>query len=800
MKWLKNQFWSGRSGKTWVLFGIFIILFSVTPHKGKAVTLDREGAKAPEGILTDLRVSLRGHTFAGGTSARTYTFEGYAIYKESVDGEIYESVPLTFKTEVVWHGNTHQLTVHTTEKNGYVSNTTYQCGKMDPLLVSSSPNCKLVSCKTNIKGHLPVVWGDSRSDIQRFRDAITSGQRQAMIWEALAKSARLTVSNTEVRTPPGSVLLMAQCASDVPMPAGWKVKFWVAREDGQPIVDYLGHKITFPQTRKWTGTIALCSLKNLPPGIYAARLRMMTSLTTTYEGEKVLFKVIPKEVVSWDAETEYPVPSIVMPKEKKITGSSVIFRILMADDRPDLYLWIDYSRDSGKFPFTMYKNFHIRATNDKTWKYDKASHTYGAWISLPDVGDYRARVQALYSKSSNVGTDIWSEWRVFHVGTHRHLRIVSPAKDKVYPDVVPLKIILPETEKSDLKIVLTWVWTEAPTNGAHHFFQVLFTQTVEVAPGSLYYKGFIPVSKLTGAKDKVVKGGGFNGSFGLKALVMTTGGGESAFTDFSVAQLAAPASEDQNQKKNLIHPMTFSGPAVLPLKLRYRSLEEIGIRMKTAGTNHPAFQVRFRPTGGGSYTLLRRVPHRFSRLGEITTLHLKFKEPGRYQIRFREGDHGVWGSWHTFEVAGTTLAGAKKIKPVHSSTSAIHLASPEIMSPRSRQAFMLAGREVQVKTRLRHASGMKVALEVQFKNHGRFTAIHPKLGLREGKTETVVTMRLTKAGTYRLRARQAAASNAPWSSWREFRVDRPAKKLIHKVKPSSPAKGMHLNPSGVTIK
>jgi hypothetical protein len=218
MKWFKNQFWSGKNGRTWVLFGIFIILFSVTPHKGKAATLDREGAKAPEAILTDLKVSLNGHTFTGGTSSRTYTFEGHAVYKESVDGEIYKSVPLTFKTEVVWHGNTRQLTVHTTEKNGYVSDTLYQCGKMDPLLVHASPDCKLVSSKTNVKGHLPVVWGDSRSDIQRFRDAIMSGQRQAMIWEALAKSARLGVSNAEIRTPPGSVLLMAQCASDVPIP------------------------------------------------------------------------------------------------------------------------------------------------------------------------------------------------------------------------------------------------------------------------------------------------------------------------------------------------------------------------------------------------------------------------------------------------------------------------------------------------------------------------------------------------------------------------------------------------------
>ena len=95
---------------------------------------------------------------------------------------------------------------------------------------------------------------------------------------------------------------------------------------------------------------------------------------------------------------------------------------------------------------------------------------------------------------------------------------------------------------------------------------------------------------------------------------------------------------------------------------------------------------------------------------------------------------------------------------------------------------------------------MKVALEVQFKNHGRFTPIRPKLTRREGKTETSITIWLTKAGTYRLRARQAAVSNASWSPWREFRVDRPARKLIHKVKPSSPAKGMHLNPSGMTLK
>jgi hypothetical protein len=534
---------------------------------------------------------------------------------------------------------------------------------------------------------------------------------------------------------------------------------------------------------------------------------MMTSLTTTYEGEKVLFKVIPKEVVSWDAETEYPVPSIVMPKEKKITGSSVIFRILMADDQPDLYLWIDYSRDSAKFPYTMYKNFHIHAKNDKTWKYNKASHTYGAWISLPDVGDYRVRVQALYSKSSSVGTDIWSEWRYFHVGTHRKLQIIWPEKKKTYTGTIPLKIILPETATSDLKMTLTWTWTEAPSNGVHHFTQPVLTRTVKLPSHPVFYKGSVPAPELIAAKKKAVKDGGINGSFRLEAKITTAGGVETASADFYIAQLAPPVSDDQGKKKNLSYPTTFPGPTVLPLKLRYRPLEEIGIRMKNTGSTPPAFQVRYRPAAGRAYIPLRRVPHRFAPLGNITTLRLKFKKPGQYQVRFRAGEHEPWGDWHGFEVVGTGLAGVKKEKMLKPGHPKIRLAPPAIETPVERQTFMMTGNETRIHAKIRHAAGYKVVMEVQYGKHGKFTAIRPKVSRRNGKTESRLEIRLTKAGQYRIRAKLAASANAAWSDWREFKVDQANLKLIHKIKPQShikkqtaPVKRIHLNPAGIKIK
>ena len=173
-----------------------------------------------------------------------------------------------------------------------------------------------------------------------------------------------------------------------------------------------------------------------------------------------------------------------------------------------------------------------------------------------------------------------------------------------------------------------------------------------------------------------------------------------------------------------------------------------------------------------------------------SSLHLKFNKPRQYQIRFRSGKGGRWGSWHGFEVVTSEVAGLKTVKPMTQNRLKMPLAPPVIETPRERQAFMLMGREVLVSSRIRHAADAKVEVEIQHGTHGRFSPVKVKLDKRAGKTVSMFTMHLTKTGDYRFRAKLASVPNAPWGMWRTFRVDRLNQKPIYKMKPQSPKKNM----------
>ena len=769
-------------------FGMILFLFlSLLPAMGRTASMDEPLDAYTYGNFNFI---YKGHDFSNGR--RRYFFD---LRYDIIPPKSHSEFPRHFRNSgtVTWYPDSKELSLDFEGKLYVV----YKCGDrdMDPLLSKYPPSeCKEIGFQYNsfydTDRAISYYLKQGHKVIEYLRKGMSSDLRSLLIRNILEKSMHCE-TDSRIHTPPGGAVISLTYPKDIPIPKEMTVQFFVKGKYHTSIRNYYGEKIKFPLTRKLRGGgKTFCVVKALPPGEYIAYARMfLPYIAYSNEAHFVVEGLSGKASGSSQCR-------IVMPREDQTTGSTPIFRVLwdLKPGSPDaLAVQIEYRVDyeSGD-----YKLLRKETVSKKRWHYDKAAHTFGKWVDLlPYDADYRVRV-APKDKAYSQGHPKWGPWRHFRARLGRNLEIVKPTGTEPYTTkTIPYMIKLPSTITKRTSLTLRWYWFE----GKNAFPTLILKQVAMVKPGSYAYSGSISASKLyklVEEKDRYYP----DGYFRLNVDINPNGRNLYDMQEFRVAWLAPPASEDQNQKKNLIHPMTFPGPTVLPFKLRYRSQEEIGIRLKTTATKPPAFQMRFRPAAGGSYTLLRRVPHRFSRLGVITTLHLKFKEPGRYQIRFREGDHGAWGSWHTFEVAGTTLTGAKKMKPGHPSPSAVHLAPPEIMSPRSRQAFMLVGREIQVPARLRHASGMKVSLEVQVKHHGRFTAIHPKLGLREGKTETVVTMRLTKVGTYRLRARQATASNAPWSSWREFRVDRPAKKLIHKVKPSSPTKGMRLNPSGITVK
>ena len=771
----------------WMFVGFVVLFLLGMSGTTWTATLDREGYN-PDCLITDSNVIFKGHDFAAGSTARTYFFETHATYKEFYKGKLMETFPIAIHEKVVWDGSSHHLSVHATQKDGYHTDTVYQCGKMDPLLTDSAPICKQISSETNWKGPLSVVWGEKRSFIEQLRDSM-SGRRKPMVWEALAKSMRINTPG-KIKTPPGSILLTMKYATDVPVPEGWTADFFVFRAEGYPttIKDYYGHTLKFPRKGKLLNGNTFCGLQYLPPGTYSAYTRMMTSLTTTFDSKKVFFKVVPSSSS----------PKIVAPKEKEVVHNHPIFRILAGTDY-GVALQIEYSRNASANPYELYKEIDCQKPD---WTYQKASHVYGAWVSLLLEGDYRAR--AAYENQGFQEVPQWSPWRHFHVGSHRKLQIVLPKQGGTYTDKIPCKILLPDTQEKGLSLTLTWTWTEAPSpGGAHHFSQPILLQSASGESGGTYKLTMTVERLLKWKKKRGIKG--IKGQFGLVVKVYAAGY-EMASCDFTIPQPGEPVSDEQGKKKDLSYHMKMPVLKILPLKFKYRVLEPVDIRVKNAPKKEMPFEVHYRPDTKHRYKSIRRLPHHFTATGNITTLHLKFEVPGQYQVRVRPSPVARWRKWHPFEVSGAekpvTVVRPKVARPK------IHLAAPIIQEPRNNQVFLLTGKEVWVRAKIQHAAGARVALAVQHAEHNHFVDVKFKTRRKEGKTGTSVDILISKTGTYQVRAK-LTAPGALWSAWRGFKVDKINRKIlpvvhtntkgIKKVSPPS-GRGIKIQPPGIKIK
>ena len=791
----------------WLFLGLFFTLLLLLPRPGRAAFLDRNGLKVDR-IIKDLEISLIRHDFHPGATTRTYYFKGHATYEESDpdnDGKIISSGPVTIEDVVTWNSKTHRLTCRGKESYGghtITSEVIYECEYMDPLLAKTPPNCKLISSNFGGVNYLPVIWGDNRSAIQIYRDSIPSSWRFSMILEALAKSMHLEISSTEIKSPPGNALLMMKYATDVPVPKNWAAWFYVEREDamgayGGEIKDFYGHKIESPATRRLRGNgVIFFPLKALPPGNYAVYTRMLTSLTTHYDSQKLFFKVVEGYGYAY---SDPKASRIVVPREGQLTGTFPIFRILCYK-RPNsslnssMVLQIQYRKADSEGPYKLLREETIPG---KDWVYSEGARVYGKWVKLLDFdADYRARV-APDDQAYDKHTPRWGPWRHFKVRLGRELEIQEPKEGQTYADKVPVRIQLASDLSEKATLTLIWLWLSSP-NQFPGDSTVLFKQQVPITPGTRYFRETVETSKLFNLRAQKNMSVTPEGTFVLQVHTTPESRGLYDTCSFQAAQLGT-AWTDEGQKKSLTTHMTLPAFTILPFKARYRPLEDIAFRMRKAGKK-PQFQVRFRTAAGKSYKLLRHVPHRFTVLGDETALHVKFKEPGQYQIRFRPNRNGRWSDWRSFEIVGTGLANVKKVSPPTAGQLAMRLAPPEIETPRERQAFLLAGREVRVEAKIRHAAGAKVKIEIQRGAHGKFHNARLKVAKRKNKTETTFTLHLTKTGDYRIRVKLSAVAGAPWSGWRTFRVDKLNRKLLHNVKPQTPAKGMHLNPSGFTTK
>ncbi len=789
-----------------LIFGIILAFFIFLPIMVQAVTLDRSGIKV-ESLITDTSVEFVGHTFTRGSSTRTYLFEFHGTYKEFWDGKLGKTFPVNAKEKVTWDGKSHRLSIHA-EERGFYFDTVYQCD-MDPLLSVDAPKCKRVSTKTNWKGDWSVAWGgDNRTEIEQLRDSISTGRRFALTLEALAKSMRVEVSSSKVKSPPGNVLLMVHTDPTILPLKGWSVTFWIEKEyGGVRFNDLYGKEVdNHHQATLLRGT-TFYLLRNLQAGQYTFWTIMNTTLTGDRIASKnpVIFKVVN------DLQT----PVILTPKEGARLGkkSEITVRVAGTPDLSDILdtrLEVQYSKLAKQYP---YKALRVIKSGGHpfypggVWK---CSCPIGDKLGVPLEGDFRIRARMFY-QDKPMGD--WSEWRHFHVGKEvvaiieRPFKIISPAEGQNYSNEIPVKISLPGFVGENPRLTLTWIWTPATrkaSNGLdiHGFPHELMKETVSVDSGKmtlLTYHGSMKVKSLYD-KVKNVMGSTGGGSFSLRAdLKFSDMPVRSRYVTFYAGMLGTPAKKDEEKKKDLSYHMN-SIPQFLPMKSFYRPGEDIGLRLRNAPPKGLQFEVRYRPAAGGAYKSLYRVPHRLNRFGETATLHLKFREPGWYQIRLRAGKTTPWGKWHALQVGSMASTAAKGVKKVHPSVAPFHFKAPMIREPKANQAFMLAGHNVNVTLKIAHLKGFKVVTEFQRKEHGRYVSFRPKTFQQERKKETIVETWLTETGDYRMRTR-INAPHAQWSAWRHFKVDKPATNLIHRVapKPSSP-KGIHLNPTGIKLK
>ena len=837
-------------------FWLFLVLILFVPVMARAVMLDREGIKV-ESLITDTSVEFVGHTFTRGSSTRTYLFEFHGTYKEFWDGKLGKTFPVNTKEKVTWNRKSHLLSVHAEEK-GFYFDTVYQCD-MDPLLSVDAPQCTQTSHKTNWKGDWSVAWGDSRTEIEQLRDGIPTGRRFALTLEALAKSMKVEVSSSKVKSPPGNVLLTVHTDPTVLPPKGWPVTFWIEKKyGGVRFNDLYGKEVDNHHHATLLRGSTFYLLRNLQAGQYTFWSIMNTTLTGNPIASKnqVIFKVV----------NDLYTPVILVPKEGAKLGKKSKITVRVAgessnSDIEDARLEVQYSKLAKQYPYKKLRV--IKSGKAPFWPGGvwECSCPIGNKLGVPLEGDFRIRAR-MYYQDKPMGD--WSEWRHFHVGKEvvaiieRPFKIISPAEGQTYSNEIPVNISLPGFVGENPRLTLTWIWTPATkkaSNGLdiHGFPHELMKKTVSVASGKmalLTYHGSMKVKSLYDKVKKVMGGSAGGGSFSLRAdLKFSDLPLRSRYVTFYAGMLGTPVKKDEEKKKDLSYHMNIM-PQFISMNFFYRPGEDIRVRLRNAPRNRVKFEVRYRSPKGKSFALLPRIPHHFTTVGDTTVLHLKFKEPGRYQIRFKYGDRARWCPWRGFTVVGTSLKAANEKKnpsriqpkthlsppkiavPIKRQTFVrtertvkvntkirhatgykvamnekknlsrirpkIHLSPPKIVAPWEHQTFILTGGMVKVNTKIQHATGYKVAMEVQIGNHGRFSAFHPQIIRHSGKTETNMEMSLTKTGTYRIRVKLVGVSNAAWSPWRSFKVDKLAKAPIRKTAPKpSSLKKIRMNPTGI---
>ncbi len=808
-EWYHNDAFGKRSG-TWVRRGVLIFLFLSfllsIPRPGRAAFLDQSGLKV-DSIIKDLEISLIRHDFHPGATTRTYYFKGHATYEESDpdnDGKIISSGPVTIEDVVTWNSKTHRLTCRGKESYGghtITSEVIYECEYMDPLLAKTPPNCKVISSNFGGVNYLPVIWGDNRSAIQIYRDSIPSSWRFSMILEALAKSMHLEISSTEIKSPPGNALLMMKYATDVPVPKNWAAWFYVEREDamgayGGEIKDFYGHKIESPATRRLRGNgVIFFPLKALPPGNYAVYTRMLTSLTTHYDSQKLFFKVVEGYGYAY---SDPKASRIVVPREGQLTGTFPIFRILCYK-RPNpslnssMVLQIQYRKAGSEGPYKLLREETIPG---KDWVYSEGARVYGKWVKLLDFdADYRARV-APDDQAYDKHTPRWGPWRHFKVRLGRDLKILEPAEKQTYTDKVPVRIQLASDLSEKATLTLIWLWLSSP-NQFPGDSTILFKHQVPITPGTRYFRETVEASKLFDLRAQKNMAVTPEGTFVLQVYTTPESRGLSDTRSFQAAQLGT-AWTDEGQKKSLTTHITLPSPATFPLKVRGNQkfkIIEPKKEMQTYGQGPPddiPIRIQLPSSLTKKTTLVMRYYWMESTIDPFGTKLFEYDatiSPGQrmYQGGIGKGFllnlknkkvgggnpyYGFFRMWVTTKPDNPEIKDYRDFNIVGEDDLGVKIPHAMNLRPLTILPFKAKYRSLEgIAIRIRHTGKEKPQFQVRFRpTAGKSYKLlrHVPHRFTTLGDETALHVKFRDPGNYQIRFRPGR--NGRWSAWRSFEI------------------------------
>ncbi len=668
---------------------------------------------------------------------------------------------------------------------GHFVDLTYRCDNiMDPFLDPSN-SCHLTNAPSSFTDSLERDLVRQKYPlVLLFANAVPGGQRQPMIWEALAKSMQPKIFEAGKAAPASGkeasfnssaeLMLSVESARDIKRSGDQAVFFFIQAKNAQPVRDTFGNTLSFPLTSKYTGSgynTTSQTVQNLMPGKYTFYTQIAANLTTLVASKKIPF------TVNSDVNPNQT-PVIVRPKEDETVAKSHAVPIRVMVSKPmfgtpvDAEVEVEKSPSGDQGSYTTY----FTKTNQNIY----GGSEVGIELGGVETGYYRVRAQMLL-KGKPIGK--WSQWRHFQVTGPHHMPhkafcILAPAQDMTYTNAIPVRIALPKGEKEGQWISL--FWSEITEKGPR---TILHEQVKSQTAGAL------DMNKRV-AELIAKAGGSISGKIKLRASLMSTNRQDSVV--FSTGQLGQAMQWGDHGKKmsgtmDLDHPIIlapaggyiFRAPATVAVKALHQNEEQV------------SFSLQYCPVSNNKFAILHYhpqsiTPAQVTRKKGETTATYKLDKPGFWRVQATNTDKLAFSSnWREFKVdtLNTKITSSMKTIP-----AAIQMRTTALQATGIKRHY-LAPATVQIT--LQNAIHSRVPFDLRYRSakNSSFTQMkqHTVRFSRTGN-QTKATFTLKQAGDYQVRFRTNYKS--PWTPWQSFSVGN-----ISHVAQRIKATGLHGNPA-----